>query len=143
KVAEGGTIVATWQRVNARRRRGKGTATLMGAGYQAPPQGLVAMSVPQTQNDVFAGADASHPTQCNAKMGTEANNSVKTFMISSSLNGSASAPSAAQVVTPTAQGFTADRRIGLARPIDNAWLSNIYGNNPNTQGRNFVTCRDG
>jgi MYXO-CTERM domain-containing protein len=122
------------------RERGKGSQQLLATVVEATPQGLNMMGVPQT--GVFPASDATHGSACATNWGTEGQEVSRAFLISASHNGSTGALASAQLVDwdGTARTLKPDRKLSLNAAIDHTWLSNIYGNNPNMQGRNFITC---
>lgn len=132
------TVMATWQRIEGRRRRGKGSAKAMIASFRFSRDGMEMVAAPQ--ENVFPASDATHASICSTLWGTTGSAEHRAFMISSSVNGSTASFARAAVVGFDGTSASLDTTVGLRAAIDNAWLSNIYGNNPNTQGRNFISC---
>lgn len=131
-------VLATWQRIEGRRRRGKGSAKAMIAALKFSRDGMEMMSAPA--EGIFPASDATHASMCSTMWGTTGSASSKAFLISSSVNGSTASFARAAVVNWDGTKAELDSTVGLRAAIDNAWLPNIYGNNPNTQGRNFISC---
>jgi hypothetical protein len=138
--ATGDFLYTTWQRVDAQRRRGKGKAALMGATVRITSSSADLLALPQAQ--LYADGDATHMHMSTVMMGQAGSESPKAFLMSTSVNGSQSSLSTAKTLAFNAgsNSLTTERKYNLNAAIDNAWLSNIYGNNPNTQGRNFVNA---
>jgi MYXO-CTERM domain-containing protein len=134
------TVYTTWREITQRNRRGKGAAKMMGTALRFSRDGMDMLGVPQ--EDVFPSGDATHPSQCSTQWGTDGVAMSKGFIISGSINGSASALSTGHIVSwdEASRTVVHERKVGLNAAIDTGWLSNIYGNNPNTQGRNFIKC---
>jgi hypothetical protein len=132
------TVLATWQRIEGRRRAGKGSARTMIQALTFSRDGMERIGTPQT--DIFPASDATHASICSTLWGTTGSEQPRALMISSSVNGSTASFARAAVVGHDGTQAVLDTTVGLRAAIDNAWLSNIYGNNPNTQGRNFISC---
>lgn len=130
----------TWQELTKRRRKEKGTAKMMASVISYDRNGMSIEAVPQT--DIFPGGDATHASQCSTLWGEDGAAESRMVLISGSINGNASALSTAHVVgwNDLERKLTHVRKIGLAAAIDTGWLSNLYGENPTTQGRNYIQC---
>jgi hypothetical protein len=135
-----GRAIFAYQELVEGRRKDKGTATMLSGTLQFSPAGVEILSV---QNDVFPTSDATHQTICATMWGRSGTEEFHALMINGSHNGNPTALSTMQAVKLDALTNTVvnKEKINLGVGIDNAWISNIYGNNPNTQGRNFVFCK--
>ncbi len=129
-----------WTEINEQRRKGKGSAKMMAAVVSFTREDLAIENVPQS--DVFVGGDATHGSVCNTLWGIDGATESRMIMLSQSINGSTGGYASAQVIKWDELGrrMVGEQKIGLNAAIDSGWLSNIYGQNPNTQGRNFTKC---
>jgi hypothetical protein len=132
--------LATWERLTETRRRGKGTVELASAALSFTRQGMAIVTEPSTS--VAPTVDGTHLGMCGSMVGVEGQASWRGFLVGSSINGNPFAISVGQTVAwnPDETRLMPDRKYSLNVAIDNAWLSNIYGQNPEVQGRNFVSC---
>lgn len=137
-----GKFIALYEESNRRRRNGKGSQTLMGAVLEATPTGLTQVTTKLQGSMALPGADATHGEHCGTLWGDDGVGVHKQFVMSGSYNGDAGALSTAYVIGhDTAKNtLVTERKIGLRTAIDHSWLANIYGQNPNTQGRNYMHC---
>lgn len=131
---------ATWQELTQQNRKGKGTARLLASTLRFSREGLSVEAVPQT--DVFPGGDATHASQCTTLWGADGAAESRLVLVNGSTNGNPAALSSAHVVGWDGASRTLfhEQKISLGAAIDNGWLSNLYGENPNTQGRNYIQC---
>jgi hypothetical protein len=129
---------ATWQTLIRRRRRGKGSTYLQTARVAFSRDGMDIMALPV--QGAFPGGDATHRTMVATPWGKDGQEKDAIMLISTSVNGSPNAMANAQILSWNGETktFYRERQVGLNSAIDNAWISNIYGNNPNTQGRNHI-----
>ncbi len=133
--------LATWERLRDSRRDGrKGSVELASAALSFTRQGMEILTEPTTS--VAPTVDGTHLGMCDGMVGAEDRTSWRGFLVGSSINGNPSAISVGQTVAWNAAEtrLMPDRKYSLNVAIDNAWLSNIYGQNPNDRGRNFVAC---
>lgn len=130
----------TWQELSQRNRKGKGTARLLATTIQVGRDGMSIEAVPQT--DVYAGGDATHASQCATLWGEEGAAESRLVLVSGSTNGNPAALSSAHVIgwDGTSRTLFDEQKLNLGAAIDNGWLSNLYGENPTTQGRNYIQC---
>ncbi len=135
--------IADYQMLTQRRRRGKGTAQLKAVALTFKADGVDVMNV--AQDNLFPASDATHASICQTQYGTTGQEQSVAMLISSSVNGATGAFGTGEFVKydPTTRMINPIQKVGLKAAIDNAWLPNIYGGNPNTQGRNFVSCFSG
>jgi MYXO-CTERM domain-containing protein len=133
-------VTASWTTIRKENRRGKGQSMMNLARLSFTREGMEIVALPVQLAD---GTDATHRAMISAPYGVDGQEKDAFLLVSSSLNGSPNSMAAAQVMTwdATAMQFVRNRRIGLNSAIDNQWISNIYGNNPNTQGRNHVQSK--
>lgn len=132
--------LATWERLTDTHRRGKGSVELASAALSFTRQGMQILTEPTTS--VAPTVDGTHLGMCDSMVGADGQVSWRGLLVGSSFNGNPSAISVGQTVAwnPAESRLMPDRKYGLNVAIDNAWLSNIYGQNPNDRGRNFVAC---
>ncbi len=132
--------LATWERLTENRRRGKGTVELASAALSFTRQGMQVLTDPSTR--VAPTVDGTHLGMCDSLVGADGQTSWRGFLVGSSINGNPFALSVGQTVAwnPAETRLMPDRKYSLNVAIDNAWLSNIYGQNPEQQGRNFIAC---
>ena len=133
-------VLAEYEELNKRRRREKGAATRMVTMVQFTQAGMDVLTLPETG---FAVAqDVTHGTNCSTLWGTDGQESPALFLVSGSINGNPISQASAQTLSfnTTTREVISGRTFSLGTNQDVAWLSNIYGNNPQTQGRNFVQC---
>lgn len=132
---------ATWQTLIRRRRRGKGSAYLNTVRLSFSREGMDIVALPV--QGAFPGGDATHRAMLSVPWGKDGEIKDGIMLVSTSVNGSPNAMANAQILTwdGATKTFFRDRQLGLNSAIDNAWISNIYGNNPNTQGRNHIQSR--
>jgi uncharacterized protein (TIGR03382 family) len=130
-------VTASWTTIRKEDRRGKGQSIMNLARLKFTREGMEIVALPAQLTD---GTDATHRAMISAPYGLDGQEKDAFLLVSSSLNGSPNAQAQAQVMTwdPVTMKFMRNRRVGLNSAIDNQWISNIYGNNPNTQGRNHV-----
>ncbi|HEU5056721.1 MAG TPA: MYXO-CTERM sorting domain-containing protein [Kofleriaceae bacterium] len=130
----------TWQELTQRNRKGKGTARLMAAVVRLGRDGMSIEAVPQT--DVYPGGDATHASQCTTRWGTDGVVESRLVLVSGSTNGNPAALSSAHIIgwDRTGRELFHELKLNLGAAIDNGWLSNLYGENPTTQGRNYIQC---
>ncbi len=135
--------IADYQMLTQRRRRGKGTAQLKAVALTFKADGVDVMNV--AQDNLFPASDATHASICQTQYGTTGQEQSVAMLMSDSVNGSPGAFATAEFVKYDAatRMINPIQKVGLKAAIDNAWLPNIYGNNPNTQGRNFISCFSG
>ncbi len=135
-----GMALATWERLTESRRRGKGTVQLASAALSFSRQGMQIVTQPSTS--VAPTVDGTHLGMCDTLVGVDGQASWRGLLIGSSINGNPFALSVGQTVAWNAaeSRLMPDRKYSLNVSIDNGWLSNIYGQNPEQQGRNFVSC---
>jgi MYXO-CTERM domain-containing protein len=131
----------TWQTLVKRRRQSKGDASLQMARIAVTREGMDIIALPVT--NAFPGGDATHRAMLSVPFGVAGAEQDAIMLVSTSVNGSTNVMANAQMLTwePTTRQFVRGRTVGLNSAIDNAWISNIYGNNPNTQGRNHIQSR--
>jgi MYXO-CTERM domain-containing protein len=88
--------------------------------------------------------DPTHAGICGGQFGIDEAGGTdwRAILIGGSINGNPNTLSTAQTVAWNYDQRRAmpDRSYGLPGAIDSGWLSNIYGQNPNNQGRNFISC---
>jgi len=132
--------LATWERLTDTHRRGKGSVQLASAALSFTRQGMEILTEPTTS--VAPTVDGTHLGMCDSMVGSEGQASWRGLLVGSSINGNPSAISVGQTVAwnQSESRLMPDRKYSLNVAIDNAWLSNIYGQNPNDRGRNFVAC---
>lgn len=130
----------TWQELSQRNRKGKGSARLIAATIQVSRGGMSIQSLPQT--DVYPGGDATHASQCATLWGTDGEAESRLVLVSGSTNGNPAALSSAHLIgwDGAARSLFHEQELNLGAAIDNGWLSNLYGENPTTQGRNYIQC---
>lgn len=130
----------SWTTIRKENRRGKGQSVMNLARLKFTREGMEIVALPAQLVD---GTDATHRAMIAAPYGIDGQEKDAFLLLSSSLNGSPNAQAQAQIMTwdPVAMQFVRNRRVGLNSSIDNQWISNIYGNNPNTQGRNHVQSK--
>ncbi|HEU5059930.1 MAG TPA: hypothetical protein VFU21_25540 [Kofleriaceae bacterium] len=135
-----GMALATWERLSENRRRGKGTVQLASAALRFTREGMEVVTQPSTS--VAPTVDGTHLGMCDSLVGPEGQTSWRAFLVGSSINGNPSALSVGQTVAwnRAESRLMPDRKYSLNVAIDNGWLPNIYGQNPESQGRNFVAC---
>lgn len=131
-------VYAVYQKGERRRREGKGSQTMVTAVLQAGPNGMEIVGAPQ--EGVAPGADATHGQVCSTLWGTDGQASSKAFVMTGSHNGEPGALSVAHILGESNNAMKTERRVGLGASIDVSWIPNIYGNNPNMQGRNYMHC---
>ncbi|MCG8420103.1 MAG: hypothetical protein MJE77_19410, partial [Proteobacteria bacterium] len=133
-----GQATATWQTLIKRRRRGKGQASLNLARLSFSRDGMQMVTAPIQGS--FPGGDATHRSMIATQWGKDGAAENAIMLISSSVNGSPDAISVGQLLTwdGTQNTYMRRRQVSVGAAIDNAWISNIYGNNPTTQGRNHI-----
>jgi hypothetical protein len=102
--------------------------------------GMEILTDPSTR--VAPTVDGTHLGMCDSLVGVDGQASWRGFLVGSSINGNPFALSVGQTVAwnPAESRLMPDRKYSLNVAIDNAWLSNIYGQNPESQGRNFIAC---
>ena len=136
------TAYVTWRELKPRQGRdGKGSTQYMATTIKFSRTGMDMLAVPTMS--AFPGGDSSHPSQCSTLWGTDGVDvESRLFIISGSLNGNPAALSTGHVVgwNQYTRTLAPTRKVGLNSAIDTGWLSNLYGQNPNTQGRNYVKC---
>jgi len=130
----GNNVAVTWYRVKQRRRRGKGRSEGVQQVVTMTPNGMQKIGQPELMSSYIAGIEPSHKAQINFGNGTFG-------VVSSSLNGNTTSQSTMNVMCSNNGAISAGPTMSLGESIDNAWLPNIYGNNPNTAGRNFISAR--
>jgi hypothetical protein len=132
--------LATWERLTETRRRGKGSVQLASAALSFTRGGMEILTDPSTR--VAPTVDGTHLGMCDSLVGVDGQTSWRGLLIGSSINGNPFALSVGQTVAWNAaeSRLMPDRKYSLNVAIDNAWLSNIYGQNPESQGRNFIAC---
>ena len=137
-----GKFIALYDQADRRRRYGKGSQTMMGAVLEATPTGLTQVTQKLEGSMALPGADATHGEHCGTMWGDDGVGAHKQFVISGSYNGDSGALSTAYIVghDATKNTLVTERKVGLRTAIDHGWLANIYGQNPNTQGRNYMHC---
>ena len=135
-----GLAFATWERLSENRRRGKGTVQLASAALSFSREGMEILTDPSTR--VAPTVDGTHLGMCDSMVGVDGQTSWRGFLVGSSINGNPFALSVGQTVAwnGAESRLMPDRKYSLNVAIDNGWLSNIYGQNPEQQGRNFVAC---
>lgn len=118
-------------------RRGKGRSTLMMARLKFSRDGVDMKALPVAAG---LGQDGTHRAMAAIPYGVDGQERDAFALISGSINGSPNTLATAQVYTwdDTNLQFVRHRSLSLNSAIDFAWISNIYGNNPQTQGRNHV-----
>jgi MYXO-CTERM domain-containing protein len=133
-----GAATATWQTLVQRNRKGKGAATLNLTRLAFDRTGMKVLT-PAIQG-AFPGGDATHRTMIATKWGNDGAEKDAVMLISSSVNGSPNINAQGLMMTfdATASTFATGKRQDIGAALDNAWISNIYGNNPNNQGRNHI-----
>ena len=135
-------IFSTYQEsVGGRRNReDKGNQQLMGMMLRATPEGLE--KVTNVQTGLFNTGDPTHGEMCNTMWGTTGSEEPRALALSTSFNASTSSTAQLRLLRwdESDKKMVAERTIATGAAIDNQWISNIYGNNPNTQGRNFSQC---
>jgi hypothetical protein len=127
-----GSAALNWYRVGQRTRRGKGRVEGVSQVVQLSAQGAQPVGQPASYNDLMPGGDATHRAQMPLGNGSFA-------LLSSSINGNPGAPSTLQVVCSQGGALSTGPKMSLQAAIDNGHIPQIYGNNPNNQGRGFPT----
>lgn len=129
----------TWTTIVKRNRRGKGQGTLNLARLKFSPTGVDMLQTP-INNQIFPGGDSTHRAMMSVPWGEAGAEQNAIMIISSATTGSPTTISKAQVLTynSTDAQFLRGKIQSLGVAVDNQWISNIYGNNPNTQGRNHL-----
>jgi MYXO-CTERM domain-containing protein len=119
------------------RRRGKGAAERRITAVNFTRTGMDTLTVPSTN---FAlGADVTHGTITSGLWGVDGQASSAIFGLYSSVIGQpgSDATMAVYGFNATDRTLVEGRQLSTGAAIDNAWIPNIYGNNPNNQGRNY------
>jgi MYXO-CTERM domain-containing protein len=134
-------VTATWQTLVKRNRREKGAATLNTVRLKFSREGLDIVALPVQK--IAPGFDATHRAMLAVPWGVDGQERDAVMLMSTSVNGSPNATATVQIFSWDAvqRQFVRHRQLGINSAIDNAWISNIYGNNPHTQGRNHIQSR--
>jgi MYXO-CTERM domain-containing protein len=129
-----------YQELTKRRRNDRGAVSRKASVIQFSREGLDVLAVPQY--DIAQAVDVTHGAICSTQFGVEGQTVSAMFTLSGSLNGSTGTLSTAQTVMwdNAARKLINDRQLPLNSTIDTGWLSNIYGQNPENQGRNYTRC---
>jgi MYXO-CTERM domain-containing protein len=129
----------SYQEGNGLRRKGKGSHRQHTTTIQATPEGLNIMALPA---DTAPTLDVTHGFQCSTLWGEDGTATSAAFLMHGSINGSSNTVGTGLVRQwdGLTRAYTNDTMVTLGTAIDTGWLSNIYGENPNTQGRNFLHC---
>jgi uncharacterized protein (TIGR03382 family) len=86
--------------------------------------------------------DLAHPAQCGLTFGTGPNATFGMALYNGTIAGSPSATAQIEMFT-LENGLLVRKDEGVfATGVDNAHLQNFYGQNPDDQGREFLTCRE-
>jgi MYXO-CTERM domain-containing protein len=135
-----GRAYLNWTEIAEQRRRGKGSAKMVSQVISFDRNGMTLEGTPQY--DVFIGGDATHGSICNTQWGVDGAVESRMVMLSQSINGSPGGYASAEIIKfdDIQKKMVGERKVGLNAAIDSGWLSNLYGQNPNTQGRNFTKC---
>lgn len=96
---------------------------------------------PHTQN-IFEsiGANQVHATTCTGKFGAEGKLHAAVFDASITGSGFAQVQFAKFDILGSTLATVGNAQVLGAYPGDSGYLANLYGNNPNTQGRDFMRC---
>lgn len=136
-------VYMTWVEIDLNGREGngsreKGRTQVKGQIYSVSAAGLTPVSLPTYE--VTTLADSSHPAFCTSKFGP--NGETKAIMLQGSIVGSLDGAGRASVLNYSAanRALALEDEVVFARSIDTGWLSKFYGQNPNNQGRNYLTC---
>jgi hypothetical protein len=132
-------VLLSWQKSTGQRRKGKGSQTLVNALGQVQPDGTLTL-VQGASPNLVPGFDATHRGQCEVMWGETGKERKSAFIISSSVNGTPGSSATAAVLQSDGGKMQVVDKVNLGVAIDNQWLSNVYGQNPGNQGRNFVYC---
>lgn len=137
-----GAATATWQTLIQRNRKGKGETTLNIARLSFDRTGMKVLT-PALQGACL-GCDATHRSMIATKWGNDGSEKDAVMLITTSVNGSPDLNAQGQLLTydSTLGTFATGKRQDIGSAIDNAWISNIYGNNPNNQGRNHIQGKE-
>jgi hypothetical protein len=132
------TFLVTFQQRNGRNRRdGKGGTTfMMGALHATVAEGASWLVEPQP--GMIQGFGATHHGSCTANYGEASNPQPAAFLVSASATGGA--PATGTFVTYENGAIKIGSQVGLQTNIDSGLLSNYYGENPGTQGKNSLYC---
>ena len=132
------TFLVTYQQRNGRNRReGKGGTTFMMGVLHADPVGGTRWVV-EPKAGLIEGFSATHHGACTVHYGDVSAPKTGAFLISASPNGAASATGA--FVGYDGSALEIGSTVNLTTNIDSGLLSNYYGQNPGTQGKNSLYC---
>jgi hypothetical protein len=132
------TFLVTYQQRNGRQRReGKGGTALLAGVLHADEAGGARWLV-EPKTGLIEGFSATHHGACTVHYGDVSAPKTGAFLVSASPNGATAA-------TGTFVGYTGGAlevgsTINLTSNIDSGLLSNYYGENPGTQGKNSIYC---
>jgi len=131
-------FVVAWVQANLKGRRGKekGKTRVEAQMVSVDDTGLHTLSTPTF--DVTSKADSSHPGLIATPWGP--NGDPRVLLLQGSIVGSYTGTGRASVLKfdKSAQAVSMESEFVYADSEDTGWISNIYGPNPNTQGRNFL-----
>jgi MYXO-CTERM domain-containing protein len=132
------TFLVTYQQRNGRQRReGKGGTTFMMGVLQADAVAGARWAV-EPKAGLIQGFAATHHGSCTTTTGDVAAPKPAAFLISASPNGAT--PAVGTFVSYTNGALEVGSPITLNTNIDSGLLSNYYGEQPGTQGKNSLYC---
>ncbi|MEL6548237.1 MAG: MYXO-CTERM sorting domain-containing protein, partial [Myxococcota bacterium] len=134
-------FLVSYQTRVGRRRKGDKGATILNVGLlEATAEGEISWAIPPAEG-VFPGLSATHHTMCETRFGN-INEEVEpaAVLLTTSFQGGSSAR--ATIITYDEVNNVIEHRMTVAMNVrhDNALVSNMYGNNPNQEGKNSQYC---